>query len=691
MSDKDYFITGDMYQYKLGWLIKELMSFKQDLATAIDLKTIKYADPIQWDITTQYPANTVVVDPKSGTAYMSKVPVPAGVELNNANYWVVVFNYQNIYNKIMDGVAFNDRDQNYATKDLLVNDLVWYAGELYRATRAIPTGSKYIPGTNLVKTTIESLLARYYGRDRTAQVSNDTVNVSGDYTLIAGDIAETASNVTLHSTRDMLLDSDGKLTEQITGNREIDVDGNDSVHIGGTSTRNVVSDYTLIAGNISETASNVTLHSTRDMLLDSDGKLTEQITGNREIDVDGNDSVHIDGTSTINVGGLRTEVYAGDKTEGVTGTYTGKFGAASFETSAPNWKVKFPNKTVDLADIGTVTVPKRNFWIIGDSYGSTYHPDTKTYTDGWCDLLAKNLLPTFPSANNIYIDYQGGAGFSGGSTTFTAFITERIAKYNDITDVIICAGRNDFFEPTNKINDGMRAVANVIKAKFPNARLYVGMIGYDLNTTEITDNKFYAAIQTTVNYKNGAANYGYTYLTNVEAILHNTDLMRADDGKHPNEAGGNKLAEGIFQALQGCCNVGYPLRSCSISINNGKLQGGDLREILNNTTISILNSSGINMTFSPNRQIYCNPEGHTELLGTVDFKYYNGYEYGLSRIPALFVYSGPGGYASASGYVEFNGHKLYIAILKINDDKNNYDTIDINTLQIMPFSAQYTF
>lgn len=303
MPDKDYLIKGEMYQYNLGWLIEELMSFKQDLATAIDLKTIKYADPIQWDITTQYPANTVVVDPKSGTAYMSKVPVPAGVELKNTNYWVVVFNYQDIYNKIMDGVAFNDRNQDYATKDLLVNDLVWYAGDLYRVTREIPTGSKYIPGTNLIKTTIESLLSRYYGRDRTAQISNDTVNVSGDYTLVAGDIAETASNLTLHSTKDMLLDADGKLTEQITGDKIVEIGG----------------------------------------------KLTERTKGNREIDVDRDDSVHIDGASTFNVGGLRTEVYARDKIEGVTGTYTGKFGSASFETGAPSWLVKFPNKTIDLA------------------------------------------------------------------------------------------------------------------------------------------------------------------------------------------------------------------------------------------------------------------------------------------------------------------------------------------------------
>ena len=228
MLDNDYLIKGDMYQYNLGWMIKELMSFKKDLATAIDLKTIKYADPIQWDITTQYPANTVVVDPKSGTAYMSKVPVPAGVELKNDNYWVIVFNYQDIYNKIMDGVAFNDRDQSYATKDLHVNDLVWYAGDLYRATRNITAGSKYIPETNLTRTTIESLLASYYGNDRTAHVINDTVNASGNHTLTADNITETSTNHTTNVTNDREID--------INGSDIVNINGNSTVTIGGTRT-----------------------------------------------------------------------------------------------------------------------------------------------------------------------------------------------------------------------------------------------------------------------------------------------------------------------------------------------------------------------------------------------------------------------------------------------------------------------
>lgn len=300
LSDKPWLVPGHMYQYDIGWLVDKLLSFETALNTAIDLKTIHYADPIQWDITTQYSPNTVVVDPKTGTAYMSKVPVPAGVLLTNTDYWVVIFNYQRIYDKIMSGIAYNDKDNLNASKDLLVNDLVWYGGDLYRCTRAIPQGTTYLPGTNLTPTTIADCLATYYGRDRVAQVLNDTVNVSGDYTLNAGDIAETASNVTIHSTQDMVLDADGSLTEQVTKSKTSEVGG----------------------------------------------KLTERVTGSREIDVDGDDSVHVDGVTSVNRGGAVTEVYGSSVDKRVTGAFT-----ESFEDTATlvfNGKSIVKGKDIDV-------------------------------------------------------------------------------------------------------------------------------------------------------------------------------------------------------------------------------------------------------------------------------------------------------------------------------------------------------
>ena len=234
----DLYPYTNFHELNQDWILSILKKFENELKQAIDYKTIHYADPLQWNITTQYAPNTVVVDENTGIAYISKDAVPSGILLSDKNYWMVIFDYQKIYNKIMSGVAFNEKDNETASKDLLVNDLVWYHGNLYRATRAIGTGSRYIIGTNLVATTIESLLSNYYGRDRVAQLLNDTVNVSGDYTINAGDIAETANNITTHSKQDMLLDADGKLTELVSGHREIDIDGDDSVHVDGITTIN---------------------------------------------------------------------------------------------------------------------------------------------------------------------------------------------------------------------------------------------------------------------------------------------------------------------------------------------------------------------------------------------------------------------------------------------------------------------
>lgn len=203
-------LCNHMYMYDLGWLVKTILSFREELDTAIDLKTIHYADPIQWDITTQYSPNTVVVDPKTGTAYMSKVPVPAGVQLDNTDYWVVIFNYQRIYDKIMSGVAFNEKENAEASKDISKYDFVWFGGDLYQAQRDIPQGSKYVPGVNIEATTIADALATYYGRDRVAQVINDTLTVSETQTI-------NTKNRVVNVTGDYHIDVDGATTDNRSG------------------------------------------------------------------------------------------------------------------------------------------------------------------------------------------------------------------------------------------------------------------------------------------------------------------------------------------------------------------------------------------------------------------------------------------------------------------------------------------
>lgn len=79
-----------------------------------------------------------------------------------------------------------------------------------------------------------------YAREQIGHLTSDnyTADVTGDYTVNAGDIAMSSANATMHTTAD----------------RTIDTDGNDSVHIDGYSTLNVGGLRTeTFAGNKNET------------------------------------------------------------------------------------------------------------------------------------------------------------------------------------------------------------------------------------------------------------------------------------------------------------------------------------------------------------------------------------------------------------------------------------------------------
>ena len=81
----------DFHELNADWMIKTLMEMINQVENFVSLNAIKYADPIQWNITAQYEKNTVVIDPLTGTAYISVQPVPMGVALTNTDYWTVVF------------------------------------------------------------------------------------------------------------------------------------------------------------------------------------------------------------------------------------------------------------------------------------------------------------------------------------------------------------------------------------------------------------------------------------------------------------------------------------------------------------------------------------------------------------------------------------------------------------------------
>ena len=78
------------YDGDLGYLIKKLEELTTAYNNFFDLNKITYHDPINWDISTVYTANTIVYDTISETLYISKKEVPAGIAISNSTYWAIV-------------------------------------------------------------------------------------------------------------------------------------------------------------------------------------------------------------------------------------------------------------------------------------------------------------------------------------------------------------------------------------------------------------------------------------------------------------------------------------------------------------------------------------------------------------------------------------------------------------------------
>ena len=148
----------NFHDLNLDWIIEVLNEFNTKLTDFVSLATIKYADPIQWDITNQYEANTVVVD-SNGNAYLSVRPVPSGVSLDRTEFWTKIGNFDELWADVKRAITPIDEGHSpTATADRAVNDLVWVNGSLVRVTKAMTAGDAYVPGSNCVSSSANEVL-----------------------------------------------------------------------------------------------------------------------------------------------------------------------------------------------------------------------------------------------------------------------------------------------------------------------------------------------------------------------------------------------------------------------------------------------------------------------------------------------------------------------------------------------------
>ena len=203
----------NFHELNLDWILDTLK--KQDAAIAdfISLNSITYADPIQWDITRQYPKNCVVVD-KNGDGYLSVQPVPVGVEIGNTDYWTKIGNFSELWSTVKLAITAADEGlKTTASADRASGDLVWLNNTLYVCTTAITRGTEY--GTNnTAKTTIDARLANLAQAVTTLQNNVADINTTLPNKIdkdTAGDLAQTVDgNMSLTAKRVDIYGAGGK-------------------------------------------------------------------------------------------------------------------------------------------------------------------------------------------------------------------------------------------------------------------------------------------------------------------------------------------------------------------------------------------------------------------------------------------------------------------------------------------------
>ena len=190
MAFYDKFPYTNFQELNLDKIIFALKTMQEEMKEFISNNVIKYADPIQWDITKQYEANTIVADPE-GNAYISSKPVPVGVALSNTEYWSQIGNFDALFNVIKDAISPYNVPMlgSAATEAQPVNDLLWVGDDLYKTTVAINAGDTIAAGTNVTESNINARI-----RELVSALTAGLSSVRNDFTAadteIRNDYAE---------------------------------------------------------------------------------------------------------------------------------------------------------------------------------------------------------------------------------------------------------------------------------------------------------------------------------------------------------------------------------------------------------------------------------------------------------------------------------------------------------------------
>jgi hypothetical protein len=223
------------------------------------------------------------------------------------------------------------------------------------------------------------------------------------------------------------------------------------------------------------------------------------------------------------------------------------------DNAITNLNTKLNNTNTSLNDYKNTTnntldlLKSHDAIIISDSYGVTSVVGNNT----WVKNLKNAITDRYNST--VYTSTKGSRGFVPNNIVAESFL-DSLKEFDNLSDtqknkikyIIVCGGANDGKLATDKIIGNMEIFMNYVKANYPNATCYVGMIAY----TSFAHDIYYNALPA---YKS-ISKLGGVYLNGSENILRYNMLLT--DNVHPNTTGCEELSKYLINAFfTGSCDV----------------------------------------------------------------------------------------------------------------------------------------
>lgn len=331
---------------------------------------------------------------------------------------------------------------------------------------------------------------------------------------------------------------------------------------------------------------------------------------------------------------------------------------------------------VNTLKINMSLLTNRKILFIGDSYLEMYNGTT-----GIIDKFKE-----ISNITNIISSVKSGTGFEY-TVENQNFITllQNVPNDNEITDIICVGGYNDQYSNQTDVETAISTFCSIAKQKFPNAKIYIGMDGFTLET-----DKRYPIFNVFQTYQK-CNKYGAIYLNGIECVMHDTSLFIGEtDLTHPNENGRFELAKAIYQSWKSglySMNRGYNILPTH---NSGDVTSGNfvLNSMIINNITYILHQQNDTLYFA-NKPSYDDIHNVNIEIGTLDINLENAnfspWPYNMYSISVTCAVHDRNGYRTMNGKIQFLNNIIYLVLEDVETanwtDIEELEDIEINTFQ----------